>query len=337
VVERTFQEQLIREAPEIEAIKLGLLADAKLLADQPIALGPGSGVEQKIASLDPLIAQAAATAAAEGGIGDFRNLLTMGRDTLTTGLGTLGGALTPIGQAEQAAAATSGLFEPSDLSAYMNPFQQSVIDETMRELNRQGEIQQTQLGARAAQAGAFGDRYGQAQAELGRNLQDARARALAQLNAQNFQQALGTAQASFENQQRRQQQQAQILGQMGQLRGILGQAQAGIGGQQIGAGEASQRLGLQQLQAQTTLGRMQQAQEQAELDADRQNRMGELYEPYRRVSFLSDIYKGAPSSTQSTSNIISPSPPAPSFLQTATGIGTGLLGATAAGKQLDLF
>lgn len=346
-----FTEQVVREAPEIEAIKLGLLEDAKTLANVPIALGPGSPAAFQVAGLDPLISQAAQAAAAEGGIGGFRDLLATGRGTLGTGLGTLAtglgaleGAAAPIGLAEAAAQGTAGLFQPSDLGAYMNPFQQSVIDETMRELNRQGQIQQNQLGARAAQTGAFGSRYGIAQTELGRNLQDARARALAQLNAQNYQQALGTAQTAFENQQRRQQQQAQLLGQMGQIRAGLGQttagigqAQAGIGGQQLGAAELSSKLGLQDLSTQARFGTLQQQQAQAELEADRQSRLAELYEPYRRVGFLSDIYKGAPTSSMATTTQVGSPPPTPSFLQQAAGIGTGLMGATAAGKALQIF
>ena len=36
--EKTIQEQIVREAPEIEAIKLGLLESAKDLADMPVNL-----------------------------------------------------------------------------------------------------------------------------------------------------------------------------------------------------------------------------------------------------------------------------------------------------------
>ena len=38
MVTRTIQEQIYREAPEIEAIKMGLLGSAKDLADIPIQL-----------------------------------------------------------------------------------------------------------------------------------------------------------------------------------------------------------------------------------------------------------------------------------------------------------
>jgi len=47
--ETTIQEQIVREAPEIEAIKLGLLQSAQKLADRPITLP-----EQKIAGFSGL-------------------------------------------------------------------------------------------------------------------------------------------------------------------------------------------------------------------------------------------------------------------------------------------
>ena len=49
MVTTTIQEQIIREAPEIEAIKLGLLQDAKGLAGTPLTLPP-----QQIAGLSGL-------------------------------------------------------------------------------------------------------------------------------------------------------------------------------------------------------------------------------------------------------------------------------------------
>ena len=38
MVDKSIQEQIVREAPEIEAIKLGLLESAKDLADIPVNL-----------------------------------------------------------------------------------------------------------------------------------------------------------------------------------------------------------------------------------------------------------------------------------------------------------
>jgi hypothetical protein len=356
--ETTIQEQIIREAPEIEAIKLGLLQSGRQLADIPIQLPP-----QQVAGFSPLQERAFTEAVGPQGIGAYLPSLTTGTGTLGTGLGTLGtglgtmgtgletiqSAFDPIGQAQAAALGTSGLFAPQDLSAYTNPFQQAVIDTTLQRLDEEGLRAQNQLGAQAVQSGAFGGgRFGIESAQLGENLQDARARILAQLNQQNYMQALQTGQSAFENQQRRQQQQSQLLSGIGGLTGQLGgqqaaiggqQAaiggqQAAIGGQQIGAGQAAQQAGLRDIAALQQLGGQQQQQQQAILEAQRANAQKQLYEPYSRVSFLSDIYKGAPSTQTSLGSLTAPTPPPPSTFQQIAGAGTGLLGLGIAGKQL---
>ena len=351
MVTTTIQEQIIREAPEIEAIKLGLLQDAKGLASIPLTLPL-----QQVAGLSGLQQRAFTGAEQEGGIGGYQPFLGTGQATLGTGLGTmgtglgtLGTAFAPVSQAQTAAQGMQRLFAPSDLSAYTNPFQQSVIDETMRELNRQGEIQQNQLGANAVNAGAFGgSRFGVQEAELGRNLQDARARALAQLNQQNYAQALQSAQQAFEAQQTRTGQASQLLSGIGQLTGQLGTQQAAIGGQQAGIGaqqagiggqqlalaELAQQTGLKDIEMQQRLGSQQQAQQQAVLNAQQINAQKQQLEPYSRVAFLSDIYKGAPSTQTSLGSQIAPSPQQPSTFQQIAGLGTGLLGTAAAAKQL---
>ena len=302
MVDKTIQEQIIREAPEIEAIKLGLLGSAKDLADIPIQLP-----EQQIAEFSPLQQAAFAGAAQPGGIGGFQPLLAQGTQTLGTGLSSLAGS--------------AGLFQPTDLSAFTNPFQQQVIDTTLAELDRQGQIERNRLGAQAVAGGAFGgSRFGVENAELTGRLQDARARALAQLNQQNFQQALQTGQSAFENQQRRLQQ--------------LGQLQAGIGGQQLGAAQLSQAGGLRDIEAQQKLGLQQQQLQQAGLDAQRQNQQRQLFEPFSRVACLSDIFKGAPSTQQTLGSQVAPAAQTPSAFQQVAGFGTGLLGTAAAAKSL---
>ena len=302
MADKTIQEQIIREAPEIEAIKLGLLGSAKDLADIPIQLP-----QQQIAEFSPLQQAAFAGAAQPGGIGGFQPLLAQGTQTLGTGLSSLAGS--------------AGLFQPSDLSAFTNPFQQQVIDTTLAELDRQGQIERNRLGAQAVAGGAFGgSRFGVENAELTGRLQDARARALAQLNQQNFQQALQTGQSAFENQQRRLQQ--------------LGQLQAGIGGQQLGAAQLSQAGGLRDIEAQQKLGLQQQQLQQAGLDAQRQNQQRQLFEPFSRVAFLSDIFKGAPSTQQTLGSQVAPAAQTPSAFQQVAGFGTGLLGTAAAAKSL---
>ena len=342
--ETTIQEQILREAPEIEAIKLGLLQSGQQLADIPIRLP-----EQQVAGFSPFQQQAFSGVTGPQGVGAYLPGLATGQAALGTGLGTLGtglgtiqSAFDPISQAQTAALGTSGLFAPQDLSAYTNPFQQGVIDTTLQRLDEEGAIAQNQLAAQADRSGALGgSRFGVESAQLGENLQDARARILAQLNSQNFLQALQTGQSAFENQQRRQQQQSQLLsgiggltGQLGGQQAAIGGQQAAIGGQQIGAGQAAQTSGLKDLAALQQFGGQQQQLQQSVLDAQKANEMKQLYEPYSRVSFLSDIYKGAPSTQTSLGSVTSPTAPAPSAFQQIAGAGTGLLGLGIAGKQL---
>jgi hypothetical protein len=82
------------------------------------------------------------------------------------------------------------------------------------------------------------------------------------------------------------------------------------------------------------LGKQEQAQQQAELEAKRQSNLASRYEPYQRLGFLSDIYKGAPSTqmalTQSTSPQVSPA-------QSILGLGVAGLSAAAGANRAGLF
>jgi len=270
---------IVREAPEIEAYKLGLLESAQKLADQEIILPT-----QQIAGMTQLQDDAIAAAApATGGIGGYQQYL-QGADTALTDART---TLDPSLQG---------------LSQFMNPYQQAI----QNEINRSFNIQASQAGQQAAGAGAFGgSRAAVQQSEIGRN----RAAALAQAQAQNFLQA-----------QQAQQAQAEALGQLG-LR-------------QAAVGQQAQQQALADIQTQFDFGKQQQAQQQAEIEAQRQSDLAQLYEPYQRYSFLSDIYKGAPSSQQT---IASATAPSVSPAQTYLGLGIAGLSAAAGAKTAGLF
>jgi hypothetical protein len=202
---------------------------------------------------------------------------------------------------------------------------------------------------RRAQAQAqFGSSYGQQRFQ---NQQQAQQQAFEdQQRRAQAQAQFGTSTGlqAFENQQRRQQAAAQqqqgIASMYGNLAGVqqglagqygnIGQAQANIGVQQLGAGQQAQQQGLAGLQALQQAGGLQRQQYQAALDADFQNRQRQMYEPYTRLSYLSDIYKGAPSSQSVIGSQVAPSAPSPSMFQQIGGLGTGLLGAAVGAKQL---
>lgn len=156
--------------------------------------------------------------------------------TLQSGIGALQGA--------------AQRYDPSSVQAYMNPYQQQVIDEAMRQIDRQGAIQQTNLQSQATRAGAFGGaREGVQRAELGRNLAETKNAAIIGALQQGYGTAQQQAQQAFEQQQQRQLAQGQGLAQTGATAGSLAAQQAGL--QQAGAqyaGNVGQNIGAQQMQ-----------------------------------------------------------------------------------------
>ncbi len=122
--------------------------------------------------------------------------------------------------------------------------------------------------------------------------------------------------------------------QYGQLGLAQGDALGNLGLRQASLGELGQNMGQKESGFLFDVGKQFQAQNQAELEANRQTELQQAYEPYQRVSFLSDIYKGAPSSQQSISATTAPSvSPAQSIL----GLGVAGLSAAAGAQRAGLF
>jgi hypothetical protein len=346
--------------------------------------------------------------------------------------------------------ATQG-FDPSRTQAFMDPYRQQVIDETMRQISRQGQIAQQGLSAQAVRAGAFGgEREGVQRAELERGLLEQKASTIANLLSQGYSQAQANAMATFEQQQQRGMQAGQVIGQQAAQQAQLGQGAAGLYGnlaqnvvaagqglgqlgveqarlgqsaaglyqqaaqgygnlasqqaaiagqesgiqqnianllmqqgagrtnaaqalagiygqqsgmfqnigqgigslagqqfgigqgiaqglgqigqqygqqalQQLGIGQAAQGMQQSDINFLYNVGQAQQAFQQQALDAQRATQMQRLYAPYQQAAFLSDIYRGAPSTQMSTAAVSQPS--ASPFQQAA---GIGLAGLTAA-------
>ena len=198
------------------------------------------------------------------------------------------------------------VFAPDAITEFLNPYQQAVQDEIDRTFDIQ--LRNANLQAAGAPGGpsAFGgSRAGIEALEIGRNRADALAKALA---------------TGFDAASQRQLATGEALSQLGLRQAALG--------------ETTQNLGQQSQGFLFDLGKQQQAQQQAELEAQRQSEMSQLYEPYQRLSFLSDIYKGAPSTQQTISAGTSPSV---SPAQTILGLGIGGLSAFAGAKEAGLF
>lgn len=390
MAETTVQEQIVRESPEIEAYKLGLLQLAKQRAEIPVNLPETRAAEmtpqqilalqmsgQGIGSYTPYMQAAgqAFTKSAEG-YGGLPQYGMAGMNYANDAISRAGGmysALPAYGQgaidiasdygnaATMFGAAGAQGYNPNMALAYMNPYQEAVTQKAVEEMGRQAQIQQQGLSAQAVKAGAFGGtREGIQRAELGRNLADVQSKRILEDYFQNYSQAQNAAMNAFANQQSRAQtagnlalgagqlgvnsalqagqlQQAGAsgianLGQLGMNSAIqAGQLQqasaAGIGtlGQQTAAlGQLQSGLQQGDVSFLYNIGAQQQANRQKELDAMRATQLQQAYEPFQRISFLSDIYKGAPSSQQTISQATSPSP---SLVSQVAGLGTAGLAA----------
>lgn len=400
----SYSTQIVREAPEIEALKLGLMDEAmRLYNENPLVLPA-----YEVAGLSAGQQQAADLA--RQGVGAYEPFLQAGSQGITQGqdlvqrasqgiagidvsgqfnaaeagmrsaMGAMDqGAMSPdftmsqdyLRRAGEMATGASGRYDPTMAQAYMNPYQQEVTQNIIKEMNRQGAIQQQGLAAQAVRAGAFGgEREGVQRAEMQRNLSDVIARQIAQDYANNYQQAQQAAMTGFESEQQRRMAASSQLGNIGsqfgqqaatgtQLRqagaGLLGQLSQGIGslgaqragidlqrgqllgsmGQSIGAmgaqqadiGRLASQLGSMDVANLANIGTMEQQNAQAQLDAQRMTQLQETMAPYQQLAYVSDIYKGAPSSQMA---LTSQSAPSANPWQQAIGTGTGAI-TTAAG------
>lgn len=144
-------------------------------------------------------------------------------------------------------AGTGTMFSPQQAEAFMNQYENAAVDQAMRDIARQGALQQQEVAARAVQAGAFGgSRQAVAETELARNILEQQGRTAAQMRAAGFESASQRAQEAFERAQGRQQNVAQLTGQLGQI-GVGASAQAAQAAGQLGLGaeELAQRGALQ--------------------------------------------------------------------------------------------
>ena len=393
-----------------------------------------------------IAAQQAQAAAAQPGFGQAQGAIQQG-------IGALSGA--------------AQMYAPGQAQQFMNPYQQQVIDESLRQINRQGDISRQEMQAQAARSGAFGgSREGVQRAEMERGLAGQRNAAITGALSQGYQSAAQQAQQAFEAQQGRQLQQAQglqsaggvlgslagqqgqlgmqaagqqaaagqmglsasqqlsqqeaqrlaaeqtsaqymgnigqqfgqqalqqaqigqgsaglqgtlagqtanlagmygniagqqanIYGQQAQLGQSLGQGIGALAGQQFGIGaqtaqglgalgtqignlgvqqaalgQSGQQMGMADVNMLYNLGTEQQRAQQAKLDAERATAMQTSMQPLQKLAFMSDIYKGAPSTQMAMTQ---QSTPTPSPFQQIAGLATGVAGSAAAASRAGLL
>jgi hypothetical protein len=223
----------------------------------------------------------------------------------------------------------------SNVSQYMNPYMQNVVDIQQREAQRQADIAGTQRAGQAVKSGAFGgSRAGIMEAEAARNL--AMQKGDIQAAGQNA--AFQNAQQQFNTQQQRDLQaqlanqgvgmQAQQLGEQSRQFG----AGYGMQGLQTGLQAAGQlgQLGQQQFgqgmdinKLQNTYGAQQQQLEQQGLSQSYQDFLNQQNYPYKQLGFMSDILRGTPTGSSSSMNMYQAQP---GGLQQLAGLGMGAYG-----------
>jgi len=327
----TQETQVLRQAPYLEDFQRRLLDQAFARGETPVGIP-----DIPVAGLHPLTQQAIA---AGEGVGQFMPYLTQGAETIGTGLQTLldrsAGVPGLFSSAAEQARGTTGRYTPTTetIQPYMDPYQKLVTQEALAEMSRQGELASNQIRAQQAGLGALGGERGALQlAELQRNVTEQQSRRVFEDMSRNFNQAQNAAHTAFENQQKRQQGVGQLLAGIGQATGQEAiRTGAGIG--QFGglqANLAGQGLGLlgQQTQLQSQLGALGQTQDQRVMDAARATEMQQLYEPFQRLSYMSDIFK--PSISSASSTIGAATAPTASPMSQALGIGIAGLGASRA-------
>jgi len=267
---------------------------------------------QFVAGEDPL--QTQAINLATQGIGGFQPFLTSAQQAITQGgqtLGQVGQDISGLGQFMGTGAGTGA----GSIASFQSPYQQAVIDESLRQFDRSREGGLQQIADAASQFGAFGGgRQGALEGQFMADTALGRAGLEAQLRQQGFADAAARRGQAFGQQQA-----------LAAQRAALANQQAGLAQNQFAlsnfqqAGRAADVANLGQL------GAFRQGITQAQLGADTDAARTAAFEPLQRLqqfgaglSGLSGFGQAAPLPAGSPS-------PFSTALSTALGIG-GLFG-----------
>ena len=267
---------------------------------------------QFVAGEDPL--QTQAIGLATQGIGSFQPFLQGAQQAITQAgqdVGQVRQDISGLGQFMGTGAGTGA----GSIAAFTSPFQQQVIDESLRQfdLSRQGGLQQ--IADRAAQFGAFGGgRQGALEGQFMADTALGRAGLEAQLRAQGFADAAARRGQAFGQQQA-----------LGNQRAALAAQQANLAQNQFAlsnfqrAGQAADIANLGQL------GAFRQGLEQSRLQADAQAAQTGAFEPLQRLQQFGAGLSGLAGFAQTAPLPAAAPSPFSTALSTALGIG-GLFG-----------
>jgi len=212
------------------------------------------------------------------------------------GLGALGAGQRYMGMAT----------DPTQIQAFMSPYQQAVTDAAKQSAIREAQIAQQQTNLGAARQGTYGGaRQEIARSERERGLLDR----LTGLQAEGGQKAFEAAR------------QAQ---QFGANLGLQGFGQALQAGQTMGQlGTQLQQADIQRLQAQSAVGAERRGLEQQRLDQAYADFLRQRDYPMEQLGYYSNIMRGIPVGLGSTSTTYAPPP---SLASQVGGLGLAGLG-----------
>ena len=266
-----------REAPEIEAYKIGLMEQAKDLAGKAPSAEQIELLKKRQLGLSDLqktgLSQLQSQIDAGAGIGGYEQYLTDADATLDDAIAASG--------------LSTGAYDTSMTQDYMNPYQQAVTQSAIDQMNKQYGVQKTGRDAQAFQSGAFGgSRSGVLEALAQGELADVSSKRIFEDLARNYSQAQAASMGAFENQQRRQAAQGSFL------------SDAAL--KQAGLGELAQKQGMADIDTMFKAGQVSQVQREADELARLEGERFAYLEPQQRLSYYGDILRGAPSTQQQT-------------------------------------
>jgi hypothetical protein len=284
----------ITQLPEyLQTYQKGILDRAKGMSTDPLNMPA-----YNVAGLSNL--QQAGIQQGQAGIGGYQPYLQAGTGAVSGGLQTYGQGVGTTMMGMPMIGASTGQFTGQGYQNFMDPYTNQVVDQSMQDIARAGQMQQNQASAQAVGAGAFGgSRQGLQSAEIGRNVLGEQARTAAGLRSQGYGQAMGQASQSFENQMGRLGSAGQAYGQLGQGLGSLASGLTGAGQAMAGLGQSAQQMGQSDTNQLMSLGSVEQDQRQKELDASRATQAQNLMQPYQQLGFYSDIFNSMPSAQMS--------------------------------------
>lgn len=232
--------------------------------------------------------------------------MTGGQESLYRGLGALGDAISYFGPAAQYVSGGAGMYDPSQyISQFTSPYTESVIDASMRSIDREADAARQRAAREAVGAGAFGgSREGIQRAELERKIMETKADQEAKLRQAGYETALKSSMDAYQQAATRGLEAGRLMGGLGQSMGQLGST-FGTLGQQYGQlsgttadiGRVYSALAPADLATMAQFGEAARQYQQSLLDTARQEAMRPTQQALLPYNYAYSALSGTPSAS----------------------------------------